>query len=141
MEDPSEPLSSPAEREEPNENEQTNGQEASNEHEKPDEHDQSDAHKDYHEAEDILESLFTSWISVQVAAEKLTALSLKDNDFENSVLSDWSIILGPAEKSADHHQTLSQLLIAISELPPVRDDQGNQLKLSSSRFWGKLLVY
>ena len=85
----------------------------------------------------ILQSLFGGLISLQLAAEQLASLSLEENGIESGIYRTWQAIVGDAKETTDHHETLSELLVSISRLPPAEDQEGNQLMQYDLRIWGK----
>jgi hypothetical protein len=89
----------------------------------------------------ILRSLYAGQISLQVAGEMLAAETLKGDDMYRDLKDTWSVIQGEAYRSTSHHQTLVELLATIADLPPARDDQGNQLKIYDLRVWGESRRY
>lgn len=85
------------------------------------------------ERRDILQSRFGGVISIHTAAERLASLSLEDTSTEQGLLRTWRVVIRNAKETAEHHQQLSELLVAISLLPPAQDAGGNQLLIHNLR--------
>jgi hypothetical protein len=78
----------------------------------------------------LLRELFDGRLCIQTAAERLTAIVVPeppldqvDDDQDDSTMADiegmWRIILGSLEDAPDRTQTVCDLVICISQLPPV----------------------
>ena len=90
------------------------------------------------EREAILQSLYRGLISLPVSAEMLASVSLKPDDIEEGIVHTWEVLIHDALQSTSHHHTLSELLVAIANLPPAKDNQGQQRTISGLRIWGTL---
>ena len=91
--------------------------------------------------EAILQDLYDGNVSVQNTAEKLETMTLNtwESDLEANLRYVWSVLQGEALESSDHHEILAELLVTMANLPPVLDDEGNQIKLYiTQRVWGEL---
>ena len=102
-----------------------------------DEADQDEANKDFGEAFTIVNSVENGQIDIQLAAQKLAALGLRDNNFRESALSEWYVILTPAEQRPESHEALARLLVEIAKLPAAMNERGNQLTLRGAAFWSR----
>ena len=89
----------------------------------------------------ILQNLFCGLVSTESAAEQLASLCLKENDIEKSLLRTWLAIIEDAQETTENHKILSECLVAISRLPPAKDEDGNQLVIYKLRTWGKSLLH
>jgi hypothetical protein len=88
----------------------------------------------------LLRDLFDGRLCIQTAAERLTAIVVPepppdqvddDNDDDDDTMADieamWRIILGSLEDAPDRAQIVCDLIICISQLPPVLTRSGQQL--------------
>ena len=87
----------------------------------------------------MLDDLYSGSISVQVAAERLASLSLAEGDLYSALGDTWSVILGDVIRTINHHDILAELLVAVANLPPAKDEQGNQLTIYDLRVWGTFI--
>lgn len=98
-------------------------------------------HEDCHIAGAILQDLYDGIIFVQTAAEQLASLAFKRGEWHEGTLSDWTVITHPAKRSTEHHKILAELLCAMANLPPEKDEQGRQRMLYpgslNGKFWGE----
>jgi hypothetical protein len=86
----------------------------------------------------LLHDLFDSRLCTQTAAERLTAIVIPepprdqgDDDEDDDTMADieamWRIILASLEDAPDRTQTVCDLIVCISQLPPVGTQSGHQL--------------
>lgn len=85
----------------------------------------------------ILQDVFASG-SVQSAAEQLAAISLAKGSLEAGLGGTWGSIIAAAREFPEHQHHLVELLVALTQLPPALDTQGQPLMLYEGRVWTDL---
>jgi hypothetical protein len=100
----------------------------------------------WRDQEAVLRDLFDNKIDLEIAAQKLAAIVLpkppsdQDDDNEDDdtmayIEGMWNIIIGTLEEDPSRAQRVSDLIVCISQLPPVITQSGKQLCEDSRCVW------
>lgn len=90
--------------------------------------------EDHRQRGEILLFMLGGLLKIQDAAEQLASLTLRTWNFELT----WNTVMYAARKAEDRHlETLVDLLVCMAQLPPARDENGEQLMEYDMRVWGE----
>ena len=102
-----------------------------------------DSEDDWLPRADVLRGLFSGRLSTQAAAEELAKVTLSvdddpETDTHTRVEITWTVILVAARTFPEQQETLVDLLLHMSRLPPAKDEHGEQLRLCCGGIWEDL---